>query len=189
MRPLSPEILSERISFGIPATCYRTENAQIPKSAGESAGKSAWKKGTAGGSAGSSAGRPVSLEKQRNGTAPSSPPQQSPFSRDSSQHSPRHFWGFGRSQSCSRSLGFQVQFKHCFFLTAKKLVILKAACVLSRIGLERENCLKNGELCLFSKPRLDSDPAVSTPNHYGYDLALGVVTDSSQILPSWPVCL
>ena len=36
-------------TFGIPATCYRTENAQIPKSAGESAGKSAGKKRTAGG--------------------------------------------------------------------------------------------------------------------------------------------
>ena len=59
--------------LGIPATCYRTENAQIPKSAGESAGKSAGKKGTAGGTAGSSAGRPVSLEKQRNGSPPSSP--------------------------------------------------------------------------------------------------------------------
>ena len=34
-------------------------------------------------------------------------PQQSSFSRHSSQHSLRHFWGFGRSQSCSRSLGFQ----------------------------------------------------------------------------------
>ena len=60
--------------IGIPATCYRTENAQIPKSAGESAGKSAGKKGTAGGTAGSSA---VSLLFQRNrppSTAPSSPP-------------------------------------------------------------------------------------------------------------------
>ena len=34
---------------GITAACYRTEQAQIPKSAGESAGKSAGKKGTAGG--------------------------------------------------------------------------------------------------------------------------------------------
>ena len=66
--------LAQYVTFGIPATCYRTENAQIPKSAGESAGKSARKKRTAGGTAGSSAGRPVSLEKQRNGTAPSSPP-------------------------------------------------------------------------------------------------------------------
>ena len=60
--------------LGIPATCYRTENAQIPQSAGESAGKSARKKGTAGGTAGSSA---VSLLFQRKGppsTAPSSPP-------------------------------------------------------------------------------------------------------------------
>ena len=40
---------------GITAACYRTEKAQIPKSAGESAGKSAGKKGTAGGTAGSSA--------------------------------------------------------------------------------------------------------------------------------------
>ena len=59
---------------GIPATCYRTENAQIPKSAGESAGKSTGKKRTAGGTAGSSA---VSLHFQRNrlpSTAPSSPP-------------------------------------------------------------------------------------------------------------------
>ena len=60
--------------IGIPGTCYRTEKAQIPKSAGESAGKSAGKKGTAGGTAGSSA---VSLLFQRNlpsSTAPGSPP-------------------------------------------------------------------------------------------------------------------
>ena len=96
-------------SLGIPAACYRTENAQIPKSAGETAGKSAGKKRTAGGTVGSSA---VSLLFQRNrppSTAPSSPPQQSAFSRHSYQQSPRHFWGFGRSQSCSRSaLGFQI---------------------------------------------------------------------------------
>ena len=40
--------------LGITAACYRTEKAQILKSAGESAGKSAGKKGTAGGTAGSS---------------------------------------------------------------------------------------------------------------------------------------
>ena len=39
----------------IGAACYRTDKAQIPKSAGESAGKSADKKGTAGGTAGNSA--------------------------------------------------------------------------------------------------------------------------------------
>ena len=38
--------------LGIPGTCYSTEKAQIPQSAGESGGKSA---GTAGGTAGSSA--------------------------------------------------------------------------------------------------------------------------------------
>ena len=54
-----------RTTLGIPATCHRTENAQIPKSAGESAGKSAGKKRTAGGTAGSSAGRPVLLWKSR----------------------------------------------------------------------------------------------------------------------------
>ena len=67
-----------RTCLGIPATCYKTENAQIPESAGESAGKSAGKKGTAGGTAGSSA---VSLLFQKNrppSTAPSSPPS-SPF--------------------------------------------------------------------------------------------------------------
>ena len=58
--------------IGIPGTCYKTEKVQIPKSAGESAVKSARKKGIAGGTARSSAGRPVSLERQRNGTAPSS---------------------------------------------------------------------------------------------------------------------
>ena len=47
---------------------------KIPKSAGESAGKSAGKQGTAGRTARNSAGRPLSLEKQRNGTAPSSLP-------------------------------------------------------------------------------------------------------------------
>ena len=65
---------NKQTRVGIPATCYRTENAQIPKSAGESAGKSAGKKGTAGGTAGSNA---VSLLFQRNrppSTAPSSPP-------------------------------------------------------------------------------------------------------------------
>ena len=61
------------LRLGIPTTCYRTEKAQIPKSAGESAGKSAGKKETAGGTAGSSA---ISLLFQRNrppSTAPSSP--------------------------------------------------------------------------------------------------------------------
>ena len=65
---------ANRPTIGIPATCYRTENAQIPKSAGESAGKSAGKIGTAGGTAGNSA---VSLLFQRN-RPPSSPPS-SPF--------------------------------------------------------------------------------------------------------------
>ena len=40
--------VSNQASLGIPATCYRTENAQIPKSAGESAGKSAGKRGLLG---------------------------------------------------------------------------------------------------------------------------------------------
>ena len=44
------------------------------------------------------------MEKQRNGTAPSSPPSSPLFPGTL----PRHFWGFGRSQSCSRSLGFQL---------------------------------------------------------------------------------
>ena len=61
--------------IGITAACYRSEKAQIPKSAGGSAGKSAGKKGTAGGTAGSSA---VSLLFHRSGaalsTAPSGPP-------------------------------------------------------------------------------------------------------------------
>ena len=35
-------------------------------------------------------------------------PQQRPFSWNSSQHSPRHFWGFGLSQSCSRWPRFQL---------------------------------------------------------------------------------
>ena len=111
--------------FEIQATCYRTENAQIPKSAGESAGKSAGEKGTAGTTAGSSA---VSLLFQRD-RPPSTAAgffgkaekrhcfqqssQQSPFPRHSSQHSPQHFWGFGRSQSCSRSLGFQTYHVPC----------------------------------------------------------------------------
>ena len=85
--------------FGIPATCYRTEKVQIPKSAGESAGKSAGKKGTAGGTAwgtaGSSAGRPVSLEKQRNGNAPSCPPSSPLFLGTNTPLSvacPKKFW-------------------------------------------------------------------------------------------------
>ena len=54
------------------ASCYTTEKAQIPKSesAAESAGKSAGKRHCWGGSA----GRPLSLEKQRNGTALGTPP-------------------------------------------------------------------------------------------------------------------
>ena len=50
--------------LGITAACYRTEKAQIPKSAGGSAGKSARKKGTAGGTAGSSAAAPLFHTKQ-----------------------------------------------------------------------------------------------------------------------------
>ena len=38
-------------SIGITSTCYRTEKAQVPKSAGVSAGKSAGKRGIAGGTA------------------------------------------------------------------------------------------------------------------------------------------
>ena len=87
--------------FGIPATCYRTENAQIPKSAGESAGKSA------GDCWGDCWGDCFFPKKPASQHCSQQSPQQSSFSRHSSQHSSRHFWGFGRSQSCSRSLGFQ----------------------------------------------------------------------------------
>ena len=45
----------ETSRLGTTAACYRTEKAQIPKSAGESAGKNALKTRTAGGTAGSSA--------------------------------------------------------------------------------------------------------------------------------------
>ena len=50
-------------------------------------------KGIAGGIAESSAGRLLPLERQRNGTAPSSRPRSPFFSQHSSLHSPRHFWG------------------------------------------------------------------------------------------------
>ena len=63
-----------RVRVGIPATCYRTENAQIPKSAGESAGKSAEKKGTAGGTAGSSAVLCFSKEAGLPALLPAMPP-------------------------------------------------------------------------------------------------------------------
>ena len=74
-------------SFGIPATCYRTENAQTPKSAGESAGK----KGTAGSSA-------VSLLFQRDrppSTAPSSPPSSPLFPGTLPSTLPDTFGGLG----------------------------------------------------------------------------------------------
>ena len=61
-------------TIGIPATCYRTEKAQIPKSAGESAGKSAGEKRTAGGTAGSSADSLLFQKSRPPSTAPSSPP-------------------------------------------------------------------------------------------------------------------
>ena len=85
-------------TLGITAACYRTENAQIPKSAAGSAGKSAGKKGTAGGTAGSS----CFYGKAEKRHCSQQSPQHSSFSRHSSQHSPRHFWGFGHFQSCSR---------------------------------------------------------------------------------------
>ena len=47
--------VQSRSRIGITAACYRTENAQIPKSAAGSAGKSAGEKRSAGGTAGSSA--------------------------------------------------------------------------------------------------------------------------------------
>ena len=56
---------------GVDLTLLR-ESPNPPKSAGGSAG--AGKRGLLRGTAGSSAGRPLSLEKQRNGTAPSSLP-------------------------------------------------------------------------------------------------------------------
>ena len=51
--------------LGITAACYRTEKAQIPKSAGGSAGKRGGKKGTAGGTAGNSAESSCFLWKSR----------------------------------------------------------------------------------------------------------------------------
>ena len=86
----------------IGTTCYRTEKAESPKSAGESAGKSAGKKGTAGRTAGSSAGRPVSLEKQRNGIAPSSLPSSPLLPGTPPSTLPSTFGGLRLSQSCSR---------------------------------------------------------------------------------------
>ena len=55
-----------------PATGLRTPKS--PKVPGRVLGRVPGKRGLLGRTAGSSAGRPVSLEKQRNGTAPSSPP-------------------------------------------------------------------------------------------------------------------
>ena len=92
--------LSKAESLGvgvkIQVACYRTEEAQIPKSARESPGVTA----------GSSAGRPLwslSLEKHRNGTAPSSLPSSILFPGTL----PWQFEGFGLSQSCSRRSRFQ----------------------------------------------------------------------------------
>ena len=92
----------ELAHFAIGTACYKTGKARTPQSAGESAGKSAGKKGTAGRTAGTSAGRLLSLEKQRNGTTPSSPPSSPlfPGTLPSALLSP--CGGFGLSQSCSR---------------------------------------------------------------------------------------
>ena len=71
--PPPPRSKCSMTCIGITAACYRTEKAQIPKSAGESAGKSAGKKGLLGALLGAVLRAAVSMEKQRNGTAPSSP--------------------------------------------------------------------------------------------------------------------
>ena len=63
----SPVLESQR-----PATGLRTPKS--PKVPGRLLERVPGRRGLLGGTAGSSAGRPVSLEKQRNGTAPSSPP-------------------------------------------------------------------------------------------------------------------
>ena len=95
--------------LGIPATCYRTENAQIPKSAvWRVLGGVPGKRGLLGGLLGAVLGGRFLWKSREKRHCSQQSPQQSPFSRHSSQHSPQHFWGFGRSQSCSRSLGFQV---------------------------------------------------------------------------------
>ena len=70
--------------------------------------------------------------------------QQSPFSRHSSQHSPRHFWGFGRSQSCSRSLGFQRKTlktctEHSVALDDRKLAVPPF-----RLSRESQFAVRNG---------------------------------------------
>ena len=78
-------------SFGIPGTCYRTEKAQIPKSAGESAGRVSGKGGLLGGLLGGG----FLWKSRETALLPA-------VSRHSSQHSPRHFWGFGLSQQFGR---------------------------------------------------------------------------------------
>ena len=66
--------LCRRRPLGLESRPYRTEKAQILKSAEESAGKSAGKKSTAGGTAGSSAVSLLFQRKRHPSTAPSSPP-------------------------------------------------------------------------------------------------------------------
>ena len=113
-------VLSESIlvqngpKVGIPATCYRTENAQIPKSAGESAGKSAGKKGTAGGTAGAVPFLCFSEEKGLPALLPAVPPAVPFFPALFPALSPAllGIWAFS-SQSCSRSLGFQPKRAFC----------------------------------------------------------------------------
>ena len=121
-------------SLGIPATCYRTENAPIPKSARESAGKSAGKKGTAGGTAGSSAGRSVSLEKQRNGTAPSSPPSSPLFPGTLPSTLPGTFGDLGvLSPVAGRWDSNPSPHLHCFFQEWKKLTMRGVIAALLRV--------------------------------------------------------
>ena len=95
---------NESPTLGIPGACYRNEKAQIPKVPGRVLGRVPGK-GAAGGTAGSTAGRPVSLEKQRNGTALL--PAAVPFFLALFPALSPALWGFGLSHSCSRRLGFQ----------------------------------------------------------------------------------
>ena len=67
------------------------------------------KGGLLGGLLGTVLGGQSCWEKQRNGTVPSSPPSY----WHSSQHSHRHFWGFGLSQSCSRRPRSQDKIRSC----------------------------------------------------------------------------
>ena len=95
--------------LGILAACYRTEEAQmLQKCRGE-----CWEECREKGTAGRFLGEAVHVWLLCQNCLPALPPavhlfQQCTSSRHSSQHSPRHFWGFGLPQSCSRRPGFQV---------------------------------------------------------------------------------